>query len=198
MRGGKTAIIILAAGSSSRLGQPKQLLSYQHKSLLNNTIEAAKKATVGLVLVILGHNRELIEKSIEHSAVSLIYNADWEEGMSSSIRSGLAILEKEEDIQRVILTVCDQPFISAKTFNGLIDEAANSGKNIVASIYGGILGTPVLFDKIYFDELKLLKGAEGAKKIINKFKEIAAVTFHKGEIDIDTPEDYQRLLNNIP
>jgi len=199
MTGGKTGIIILAAGSSSRLGQPKQLLSYQHKSLLDNTIEEAKKATDGLVLVILGGNRVQIEENIDHSGIRIVGNPDWEEGISSSIRLGLAIAgEENEDLDRVILTVCDQPFITAEIFRGLISKEASSGKGIVASSYGGTLGTPVLFDKRYFSELSLLKGTEGAKKVITKFKDIvAAVAFEKGEIDIDTPEDYNRLLNNI-
>jgi len=199
MTGGKTGIIILAAGSSSRLGQPKQLLSYQHKSLLDNTIEEAKKATDGLVLVILGGNRVQIEENIDHSGIRIVGNPDWEEGISSSIRLGLAKAgEENEDLDRVILTVCDQPFITAEIFRGLISKEASSGKGIVASSYGGTLGTPVLFDKRYFSELSLLKGAEGAKKVITKFKDtVAAVAFEKGEIDIDTPEDYNRLLNNI-
>jgi molybdenum cofactor cytidylyltransferase len=194
-----TAIIILAAGSSSRLGRPKQLLSYQHKSLLDNTIEEAKKATDGAVLVILGGNHALIEKNITRSAISIVYNPDWEEGMSSSIRLGLAVLKNENAaLKNVILTVCDQPFITAEVFGGLIQEAETSGKGIVASSYGGTLGTPVWFDQLYFNELFLLKGTEGAKKVVKKFAaQVASVTFEKGEIDIDTPEDYNRLLNTI-
>ena len=194
-----TPIIILAAGSSSRLGQPKQLLSYQHKSLLDNAIEEAKKATDGPVLVILGGNRELIEKSITRSDIQLIYNPGWEEGMASSIRLGLAVSkEANPALERIIFTVCDQPFVTAELFRALVNEAAASGKGIVASSYGDTFGTPVLFDKKYFDELTLLKGAEGAKKIVTKFTDqVAAVTFEKGEIDIDTPDDYNRLLNTI-
>ena len=199
MSTGNTGVIILAAGSSSRLGQPKQLLSYQHKSLLDNTIDEAKKATDGAVLVILGGNHEQIKNNITRTDISIVYNPDWEEGMSSSIRLGLAVLKKEnEGLQNVILAVCDQPFVTAQIFRELINEAESSGKGIVASSYGGTLGTPVLFDQRYFSELALLKGTEGAKKVVTKFKEnVASVTFEKGEIDIDTPEDYNRLLNTI-
>lgn len=195
----KTGIIILAAGSSSRLGQPKQLLAYQHKSLLGHTIDAAKKVTNGIVLVILGGNYELIAGNTSYADTNMIYNPDWEEGISSSIRLGLSRIRLEnKDLDKVILAVCDQPFIDENIFEGLIKEAAISGKGIVASSYSGTLGTPVLFDKEYFADLAALKGKQGAKIILGKFEgHITSVPFEKGEIDIDTPEDYKRLINNI-
>lgn len=194
-----TAIIILAAGSSSRLGQPKQLLSYQDKSLLNNTIEAANKAFNGKVLVILGGNQELVAPDIDQNAVQILYNADWEEGISSSIRVGISELEKSMPaLSAVILSVCDQPFITAGIFEGLISEADRSGKSIVASKYGDTFGTPVLFCQKHFNDLAVLKGKEGAKTIVAKFKDqVGFVPFEKGEIDIDTPEDYNRLLSTL-
>jgi len=192
----KTGILILAAGSSSRMGQPKQLLSYQHKTLLANTIESAKSAADGIVLVILGGNHMLVAEQL--TADDILYNEGWEEGISSSIRIGLAeMIKRYPALDQVILSVCDQPFITEKIFKSLIKEAEIPGKSIVASSYLGTIGTPVLFDKKHFGDLAVLKGKEGAKIILNKFKEqVASVPFEKGEIDIDTPDDYNRLINS--
>jgi molybdenum cofactor cytidylyltransferase len=203
----KIAIIILAAGSSSRLGSPKQLLSYQHKSLLSHTIEAAKNTADSDVVVILGDKHAEIAVDIEPLGVKIIFNTEWEEGMSSSIRTGLSALldlKPEEntsvtgdtDLDGVILTVCDQPFLSSAVLQALADQAKHSGKSIVASAYKGTLGTPVYFAKQHFQELLELKGAEGARKLLKKHEaEVASVPFEKGEIDIDTQEDYQKLIS---
>jgi molybdenum cofactor cytidylyltransferase len=193
----KVGILILAAGPSSRLGSPKQLLSYQDKTLLNHTIDAAKTAQDGIVVVILGGNHELIKDHIDEKEIMITYNSQWEGGMSSSIRAGLYDLVREhKDLDAVILAVCDQPFITAELFDALVLEANTSGKSIVASSYGDTLGTPVLFAEKYFAELSRLKGKQGAKAMVAKYDdEVAVVPFDKGHIDIDTPEDYTRLIN---
>jgi len=192
----KTGIVILAAGSSSRLGQPKQLLSYQHKSLLARTIEAAKSTRDGIVVVILGEKHAAIAKDVEPSGVRVVYNEGWEEGMSSSIRAGLSVLTAHTELDGVILTVCDQPYLTAWVLNALLDAAESSGKSIVASAYGDTLGTPVFFSKQHFEDLLALKGAEGARMLIKKYEtQVASLPFEKGEVDIDTLEDYQKLIS---
>jgi len=190
-------IIILAAGSSSRLGQPKQLLSYQHKTLLDHTIEAARKAAKERVVVILGENYQLIKEHIYSTGVKIVYNPGWQEGISSAIRTGLSAIRKENpELEQVILAVCDQPFLTDLIFEKLITKATTSGKGIVASTYAQTLGTPVLFGKAYFDDLAALKGKEGAKTLLGKYQDdITAIPFENGEIDIDTPDDYRKLIH---
>jgi len=193
----KTGIIVLAAGSSSRLGQPKQLLSYQDKSLLENTIEAAKVAADNVVVVILGGNYQAVAEHIEKTGVRTIFNAAWEEGISSSIRTGLSGLTEEyNDLDAVVLAVCDQPYMTAGLLQSLIDTANNSDKGIVASSYADTLGTPVLFTSKHFTDLMSLTGQDGAKMLLGKYQdEVVGVPFENGEIDIDTPEDYNRLIS---
>jgi len=193
----KTGIIVLAAGSSSRLGQPKQLLSYQDKSLLENTIEAAKVAAHNVVVVILGGNYQPVAEHIEKTGVRTIFNAAWEEGISSSIRTGLSGLTEEyNDLDAVVLAVCDQPYMTAGLLQSLIDTANNSDKGIVASSYADTLGTPVLFTSKHFTDLMSLTGQDGAKMLLGKYQdEVVGVPFENGEIDIDTPEDYNRLIS---
>lgn len=191
-----TGIVILAAGSSSRLGQPKQLLSYKNTSLLKNTITEASPVTNTAVIVVTGSNHELIEKEITDPEIKTIFNPDWELGMSSSITKGLKeLLRSYPDIEKCIFAVCDQPFVTTKVFENLISKHEKTEKGIIASAYSETLGTPVLFHKKYFTELLQLKGQEGAKKMINRFLEdTAKVPFEKGNIDIDTIEDYNQLI----
>jgi molybdenum cofactor cytidylyltransferase len=192
-----TGIVVLAAGSSSRLGQPKQLLWYKNTSLLKNTISQASKLADTTIIVVTGSNHELIQKEITGSKIKTIFNSDWEVGMSSSIVKGLKeLLGLNPDIKKVILAVCDQPYLTSIVFENLISEHQKTQKGIVACTYSETLGTPVLFAKKYFNELLQLKGQEGAKKIINRFLEDAiAVPFEKGNIDIDTIEDYNELIS---
>lgn len=193
----KTGIVILAAGSSSRLGQPKQLLTYKNTTLLKNTINEASLIPNVVIIVVTGSNHELIKEQIESEEIKISFNPDWEMGMSSSIAKGLSdLLLEYPQIEKCIFAVCDQPFVSTAIFENLIDQYNKTKKGIAASAYAETLGTPVLLDKKYFKELLELKGQEGAKKIINKFlDDTVAVPFEKGNIDIDTMVDYNNLKN---
>jgi molybdenum cofactor cytidylyltransferase len=191
----KTAIIILAAGSSSRLGQPKQLLAYKNATLLRNSINEASAVPNTIICAVTGSHKDLIEKEVQDFEIKISHNPDWESGMSSSIKKGLTdLLTEYPDCESCIFAVCDQPFVTHAVFENLISEYQKSHKGIIASAYAETLGTPVLFDKKYFNELLQLKGQEGAKKIITRFTEdVIAVPFEKGNIDIDTMEDYSSL-----
>lgn len=192
-----TGIIILAAGNSSRLGQPKQLLSYNNTTLLNNTIDAALQIPNAIVIVVLGSEQELIEQELNSPQIKISYNKNWISGMSSSIVKGLSdLLTGTVAVDSCIISVCDQPFINNSVFENLLKEHNSTGVGIVASSYSGTVGIPVLFSKKYFKELLELKGQEGAKKLIGKFSDdCVSVAFLKGGIDIDTPEDYKHLIS---
>jgi len=192
----KTGIIILAAGNSSRLGQPKQLLTFKDTTFLKNTIEAASLLPNAIVVVVVGSRHELMIKELDSSKIKISFNENWEFGMSSSIVKGMNdLLLINPDIEKCIISVCDQPFISHSVFENLIEEYNKEGKGIVASSYAETVGTPVLFDKKYFKDLLELKGQEGAKKILAKFQNnLDTVSFERGNIDIDTPEDYDKLM----
>lgn len=193
----KTGIIILAAGNSSRLGRPKQLLKYKDSTLLKNTISEALKLEDSFLIVVTGSNHHLIEKELNSPEILFSFNPEWENGMSSSIVKGIdELLLQNPDCEQCILAVCDQPFVTSSIFENLINEAIKTGKGIVASAYSETLGTPVLFQKKYFQELLDLNGQEGAKKLIKKYTEdVVSVSFEKGNIDIDTEEDYSKLIS---
>lgn len=193
----KIGIIILAAGNSSRLGRPKQLLEYKESTLLKNTVSEALKVENSFVIVVTGSNHDLIEKKLNLPQITFSFNSDWENGMSSSIVNGIKqLLLLNPKCEQCVLAVCDQPFVSSLIFENLIKEHHTTQKGIVASAYSETLGTPVLFHKKYFQDLLELKGQEGAKKLIKKYAEdVVSVLFEKGNIDIDTEEDYFKLIS---
>ncbi|NET03488.1 MAG: nucleotidyltransferase family protein [Symploca sp. SIO2B6] len=189
------AIIILAAGASTRMGTPKQLLPYQGNSLLGHTIETAIVSACKPVVVVLGANAQQISSQINQTSVIVIKNPDWYLGMGSSIRTGILFLANYSPIiDAAVITVCDQPFLTTKIINHLIAVYHATRKPIVACQYADTLGVPVLFSHIFFSELATLGETVGAKKIINKYyKEVFSIPFPRGVIDIDTPKDYQQL-----
>lgn len=190
--------IILAAGASSRLGTPKQLLPYAGKTLLQYTVRVALDSIARPVIVVLGSEAEKIKDNIDGAQV--IVNTDWEEGMASSIRYGIKALEKADpSAEGAIILVCDQPYITSALLNELVTEHRKTGHPVVASSYDNTLGVPALFHKSIFAVLLQLKGDAGAKSIIQQHTgEVGMVTFSKGGVDIDTEEDLEELSKSKP
>ncbi|WP_026951658.1 nucleotidyltransferase family protein [Algoriphagus mannitolivorans] len=190
----KTGIILLAAGSSSRLGRPKQLLKIERKTLIQRAIDEAKKSKAGELVVVLGWNPELIKTGFEAGKIPQVNNPDWEQGMASSMQAGLRYLMEKENTDQVILMLVDQPFVYSEILDRLIQEKKNSGKGIVACSYAGTLGVPALFDQKYFQEMLKLKGSDGAKKVILRHPEdVFSIEFPGGSVDLDTEEDLRKL-----
>lgn len=189
-----TAIIILAAGRSSRLGRLKQMVVFQRKTLLQHALDVANESQANKTYLVLGAFREQIihELDLGLKAV-LVENDDWEKGLSHSLNLGLT-KAIAEGFSQVIIMLCDQPFVSTEVLDSLISTKNQQQVGIVASAYQGTLGVPVLFDQKYFPELLNLSGEAGAKKILYKHLDDARqVTFPLGYIDIDTEEDVSRL-----
>jgi len=186
----------LAAGSSSRMGRPKQLLPYSGKSLLEHTVDTANDTDANPVIVVLGANAALLEKEISEKKVHVAVNTEWNEGMASSVRCGITTLQHiAPSCDAVIIMVCDQPFVSSSLLNELVATQKESGKPIVTSQYEIAVGPPALFHKTIFPELLELKGDAGARKIIEqRSADVATVLFKEGNIDIDTEADYKALL----
>jgi len=191
----KTGIIILAAGNSSRLGRPKQLLPYQRKTLLSHVIAESLAASLHPVVVVTGAYHAEIQDSLPGQPAHLVYNAHWQTGMASGIVAGLnKILAVDPHSRTLIIAVCDQPYISAELFQALVDTHTISGKGLIACAYSETTGTPVLFDHRYFKELSTLAGDAGAKQLLKRYPaDRMTIPFPQGSIDIDTEEDFQRL-----
>lgn len=186
-------LIILAAGASKRLGQSKQLLKFDNKTLIFHMVKVGLRSVCFPVQVVLGANYLRILKEIENLPVFIDVNPEWEKGMSSSIGFGLKrITEVYDRLNAVVIMVCDQPYVTAQVINDLVFTYVQSNALIVASNYNGTNGVPALFDKKMFPDLLGLSGDVGARKLINKSdpKFIRSVPFKKGKVDIDTYEDY--------
>ncbi|BAY62226.1 hypothetical protein NIES22_22950 [Calothrix brevissima NIES-22] len=192
-------LIILAAGASTRMGKPKQLLPYQGRSLLQHTVESAIASLCQPVIVVLGANTQQIRSQLNQDLVQIVENPQWNLGMSTSIRSGISALNHDsQNIEAAVITVCDQPYISTEIINNLISAYSATKKPIIASQYANTLGVPALFSRQFFPELLTLNQDTGAKYLIKKYRDLVlAVNFPLGAVDIDTPNDYQNLQANI-
>lgn len=191
------AIVVLAAGPSSRMGILKTGLPFKGKTLLRHALEEAL-GTGAPVIVVTGADPDTAETNRKEDRLGFVRNEHWETGMASSVRTGVAaVLKAYPGVAHITLMVADQPFISSKLLIDLISKKEASGKGIIGCRYADTVGTPVLFDKKYFPGLLALKGQQGAKKLLQQFAaDLATVDFPEGGIDIDTPDDYERLLES--
>lgn len=193
----KIPILLLAAGGSSRMGQPKQLLPWGEQTLIEHQIQTLLK-TDNPVNVIIGSNSNLIIPVIEKFPVNVFINTDWESGMGSSISLGICqIIKKNPEANGVLITLLDQPMITTSYLEKMLFAYHPGLQQILVSrSASGWTGVPVLFDKFYFKELTELSNDEGAKKIVKRHEE-SVIFMEGGELleDMDTPETYQKLLN---
>jgi molybdenum cofactor cytidylyltransferase len=188
-----SAAIILAAGSSSRMGQSKQLLDIKGKKLLIRTIDTVLQAGISEVTVVLGSEEPMHRKILKGLPVDIVHNPDWENGMGSSLKTGLRyLISKNTSLEAIVVLVCDQPLLTRENISSLLDKYHDVSKPIIASRYSGMPGVPALFDKSYFKKLAALPDDQGAKKIIlQNPADVYEVDFPGGEVDLDTMEDYR-------
>lgn len=188
--------VVLAAGSSTRMGTPKQLLRFEGETLLRRAALAALGAGCRPVVVVSGAHAGRVREELRGLDVLEVVNELWETGMGSSVRAGMgALLEADADAPAVVLMLCDQPHVTSETIDALVAAHRDGGRTVVASEYGGGFGVPALFDKSLFPELMRLEGQAGAKQVIKRHaREAHFVPFPEGETDVDTPEDFARLL----
>lgn len=192
-------IVILAASASTRLGTPKQLLPYRGQSLLRHTTEAAIASGCRPIVVVLGAQVERLEMEVQQLPVHVVENKRWAEGMSSSIQTGLTVLQSiHPSVEAVVMLLCDQPYVSSLLVQQLIAVHYRTGKLIVASEYADTVGVPALFSHVLFPVLMTLQADRGARYVIQtRDQAIACVPFPLGAIDIDTPSDYEQFMHRL-
>lgn len=189
------ALLILAAGSSSRMHQPKQVLPVGDTTLLSLVIQNALKTIVSKVFVVLGAELKVIKNSIQDFPIQIIYNSNYKKGLSSSIVKGIKELL---DYDAVLILLGDQPKIDSIYLNEMVLAFKKQPRFIIASEYDGINGVPAIFPKKFYSELLKLEGDKGAKTLLNSDKlQVVKSKNPVNLLDIDTPQDYQKLIRDI-
>jgi molybdenum cofactor cytidylyltransferase len=192
----KIEIIILAAGASSRMGTPKQILPYKNTTLIGNAIQSALDSKCNSVVVVLGANADLIYPKIEiNDRLKVVVNNNWNEGLSSSIKCGIeTICSLNTKPDGVMIMSCDQPFVSKDIINKLIDKFEPSKHKAAAAAYSGSVGIPAIFHFSLLPNLLSLSGDKGAKNILlNQKENLISIDFPEGALDIDSMEDYAKI-----
>jgi molybdenum cofactor cytidylyltransferase len=196
------ATLILAAGESSRMGTPKQLLKWKDSTILETVITNVLKSKSAHNLVILGAHYDAIQSKIENYNIETLYNEHWKKGLGNSLAFGIKQLQKNYQVDGVLIVLADQPLIDSDYLNTLINTFEVGKKQIIASDYGPDtsgekLGVPALFDICYFEELSKLDNDRGAKKtIMEHIENVITVNASQLISDIDTMEDYERLYSS--
>lgn len=187
--------LILAAGQSSRLGRPKQLLLYQGESLLIRTIRIMAQICQQPVHVVLGAQADIIEPMLTAEPVQVIHNADWRNGMASSIRCGVEQLPDET--RGLLIMVCDQPLVTVADIGKLAHAWHADSEQVIAAEYAdGSAGVPAIFPASMFSALQTLQGAGGAQQLIAAAPSRVLLPLPGVGLDIDTPADLEALVNH--
>jgi molybdenum cofactor cytidylyltransferase len=211
------AAVILAAGESSRLGQPKQLIQFRGKTLVRRMVDAASEAGCRPILVVVGNGKQAphldalrspkeetrqpvnaITSELKKTGATIVANSNWKCGIGTSIRTGIRhLIDTAPGVEATVLLTCDQPFVDRAVIDGLITLRHETGKPIVAAGYAGTLGVPALFDRDRLPELLQLDDSGGAKSIILSNRDhVAEFPFPEGKIDIDTAEEWERFCSS--
>lgn len=193
------AIVLLAAGNSSRMGSPKQSLNIGGQTLLSHAVHCALTSQIPNVVVVLGAHLGETQHLIQDKRIITVVNTNWQQGMGSSLKLGLnKAIDINPLLEGALIMVCDQPKISVTHINEMGRIHIIKRPLAVASEYHGVTGVPVLFDRSVFSELFKLDNQRGASELLQKIRsEVITLPFPGGEIDLDTPEDYENYVRSV-
>lgn len=185
-------ILVLAAGGASRFGSPKQLARLRGESLLQRAVTRATEVAGHAVTVVLGAHAADIAPGLRHSPASVVVNRNWEEGLASSLRAGVAHLPGST--AAVLVTLADQVAVTGMDLRRLVASWRQQPDWVVAASYEGRTGVPAIFPGHAFPALLELRGDVGAQPLLRRMADrCVRVPMPNAAIDIDTPQDLQRL-----
>ena len=187
-----TAALVLAAGSSSRLGRPKQLLLFQRETLLHRAVRTALAAGCTPVIIVTGALDAELRQAVADLPCQVVHNADWAAGMGASVRAGLAALAEGP---AVLVMSCDQPLVTARHLRQLRRRQQQTAALAAAAAYAGTFGIPAVFAPAAVADLRHLRPEQGAKPLLARYgPALALVPMADAAFDVDTPAAYQELL----
>jgi molybdenum cofactor cytidylyltransferase len=188
---GRTAAVILAAGSGERFGGPKQLAQWEGRPLVAHVIQAAKEGGLAPIVIVLGAHGQAVLRAITPEGVEFVENPEWESGQSSSVHAGLSAVEGRVEAAAFLLG--DMPRVNPETIRRLLEAHRESLPSIVAPVGDGRRGNPVLFDRRVFPSLHALSGDEGGRSLIDRWPWQAIEADPREFSEVDRPEDLSAL-----
>lgn len=180
-----TWAVVLAAGASRRMGSPKQLLLWEGEPLVCRAVRSAQAVVGDRVLLVTGCCAREVGDAVVSTGVRSVHNAQWEEGVASSLRVAVSALP--DDWDAVLFCSCDQPGVGAPQLQALLD--ARWGDQVVAASYADTVGIPACFPRSRIEALAALRGEHGAKTLLNAEHELVRVSIPQAKWDLDAPED---------
>ena len=183
---------MLAAGGSSRLGTPKQLLRHRGRTLVSNAVRAAEDVTPGRVVVVIGAEAPRVRLLIRryHPHTHTVDNARWADGMAGSLQRGLAVLPAPAGA--ALLLLCDQPAVDASSLRRLVRAWNRRPGSAAAAAYAGVVGVPAILPRTLWKNARHLTGDAGARSLLRMDgKAVSHVEMPEAAWDIDTPEDLE-------
>ena len=186
--------VILAAGGSSRLGRPKQLLSWQGQTLIRRAVQASLALCGAGVTVVTGAFADDVTEALNDCPVSFVNNPDWQSGMAKSLQVAIMSLRAKK-VEGVLITLCDQPLISVENLACLLNVWQTDRGRPIASSYGNVTGVPAIFPRTLFPALSELSGDAGARSVLANSSDVISVSMPDAGFDVDTKADLEQLLS---
>jgi molybdenum cofactor cytidylyltransferase len=196
-RSGRVAGVLLAAGTSSRMGRNKLFLPLGGISVLRRAVAAARGAGLDPVLVVLGHESDRALAELQGLPCTPVINEEYARGMNTSVRAGISAVP--DDASAAVVMLADMPFVTAGMVRGLMERYRSSETPLVVSTYGDVLAPPILYGRALFPELRALDGDGCGKRVVKAHREEAVeVAWDPVALaDLDVPEDLERVRTRL-
>ncbi len=193
------AVVVLAAGGSSRLGRPKQLIAWRGGTLLAHAARTALATELGPVIVMLGAHLEECRRALLDVPVEIVPHPQWTDGIGRTIAAAVAhVALIHPGADAILVTTCDQPHVTVDDLVAIANARRDAGRRMAAAAYAGTIGVPAVFAHSMFEELRKLQGDRGAGALLRHWRaEVVKVRCEGAAYDVDTEKDARSLADSI-
>ena len=197
-RVGAVAGVVLAAGTSTRMGQNKLFMDLEGETLVRRVVGRASKAGFDPLIVVLGHEADLVQQALEGLSYRPVLNPEYARGVNSSLRAGIQAVS-ETAARAAVVVLADMPFVTTAMIETLIEKYRRSEAPLVISEYDGVNAPPMLYDRSLFGELAASEGQGCGKHVVKRHRHQAESASWPVEalMDLDAPEDYERVKASV-